>query len=144
MVLLSSCAQTQTVDPVASLPDAQNITSSQEGEIAEEPKEVPAAVRNITSSQAREFMEDGEPFILIDVRNQNEFDQGRIYGAILLPAEQIRALAPDLLPDTEARILLYCRSGARSSGAARTLIDMGYLNVYDFGGIISWPYEVIR
>ncbi|MCL2580768.1 MAG: rhodanese-like domain-containing protein [Oscillospiraceae bacterium] len=102
------------------------------------------AFQTITATQARELMEDGEPFILLDVRNPDEFASQRIDGAILIPATRIGDLAPEHMPDLDARILLYCRSGSRSSSAARALAEMGYTYIYDFGGIIDWPYETIR
>ena len=98
--------------------------------------------RRITASQARARMQSYPDAIILDVRTQQEFDTGHIPGAILLPDYAIEAQAPYVLPDKDAMILIYCRSGNRSASAARLLVSMGYTNVYDFGGINSWPYEV--
>ena len=78
--------------------------------------------------------------ILLDVRTQEEFEQGHIPGAVCLPNEMIAADMPFLF-GKDAEILLYCRSGRRSADAAKKLRDMGFTNVFDFGGIIDWPYE---
>ncbi|MCL1863648.1 MAG: rhodanese-like domain-containing protein [Defluviitaleaceae bacterium] len=93
----------------------------------------------ITASEAREKMKSNA--IIVDVRTPEEFDAGRIPGAILLPNYTIRDKAGTVLADKDALILVYCRSGVRSRDAVYELISMGYTNVYDFGGINSWPYE---
>lgn len=85
---------------------------------------------------------EGKPFILLDVRRQDEFDNAYIEGAILLPNEEIGAVRPQELPDLSVPIYVYCRSGRRSLEAAKKLAAMGY-TVYDFGGIISWQYGTV-
>jgi len=82
-------------------------------------------------------------YVIVDVREQYEFDAGHIEGAVLIPLGSIEQLAGELIPDKESVLLVYCRSGRRSAAGAQILFDMGYKNVYDFGGIISWPYEVV-
>jgi len=88
-------------------------------------------------------MDSGDEIIILDVRTQEEYDAGHIAGAILIPNETIIDTKPDLLPDLDAEILVYCRSGNRSAQSAKKLLAIGYTNVYDFGGIIDWPYEVV-
>ena len=97
----------------------------------------------ISAEDAKNIMEDGSPYVLLDVRTPEEFKEGHIEGALLLPNTEIEAKASSVLPDKDARILVYCRSGNRSEEAALKLIDMGYSNVYDFGGIIDWPYDIV-
>ena len=97
--------------------------------------------RRISPSRAREIMQAYPDAIILDVRTRREFDEERIPGAILLPDYAVNELAPDMLPDKNAIILVYCRAGNRSQSAAKALVGMGYTSVYDFGGIISWPYE---
>lgn len=99
--------------------------------------------QTITADEAISIMEENDSFILLDVRTESEFLDARIDGAILLPDYDIAQLAEEQLPDQEALILVYCRSGRRSALAAETLADLGYTNVYDFGGIIDWPYETV-
>jgi len=89
------------------------------------------------------MMDEGNPFILLDVRTDEEFAEKRIDGAILIPDYEIEDRVLTELPDREALILIYCRSGNRSASAARKMIDMGYTNVYDFGGINDWPYDTV-
>jgi phage shock protein E len=96
----------------------------------------------ITAEEAWEMMQDGEAYILLDVRTPSEFDEGHIEGAILLPDFEITKKAESVLPDKNARILLYCRSGRRSAEAAKKLIEMGYTKVFDFGGILDWEYKI--
>ena len=94
----------------------------------------------LTPEQAKARMEENPDLILLDVRTQEEFEQGHIPGAVCLPNEMIAADMPfPFAKDTE--LLLYCRSGRRSADAAKKLRDMGFTNVFDFGGIIDWPYE---
>lgn len=94
----------------------------------------------LTPEQAKARMEENPDLILLDVRTQEEFEQGHIPGAVCLPNEMIAADMPFLF-GKDAEILLYCRSGRRSADAAKKLRDMGFTNAFDFGGIIDWPYE---
>lgn len=100
--------------------------------------------RKITAKEAKEMIDQGENDIILDVRTIEEYNEGHIEGAVLLPNNQVRDKAEAILSNKEEVILVYCRSGRRSEGAAKELIDMGYTNVYDFGGIVNWPYEVIK
>ena len=98
-----------------------------------------SAYHKISASKAKTMMEEGG-VIIVDVRTQAEYDEGHIANAILIPNETIGSTQPSLLPDKDAVILVYCRSGNRSKQAADKLVAMGYTKVYDFGGIIDWPY----
>ena len=99
---------------------------------------------NITAEEAKEIMDSSEGYIILDVRTQEEYDQGHIPGAILIPNTEIEARAEDELPDKDQLILVYCRSGNRSKKAAEILVELGYTNIKEFGGIIDWPYEVTK
>jgi rhodanese-related sulfurtransferase len=107
------------------------------------PSPKPAEYHKISASDAKARLDSGDTLILLDVRTKEEFDAGHIAGAVLLPNETIVDTPPEALPDLNAEILIYCRSGNRSAQAAKKLVAMGYTNVYDFGGIIDWPYEVV-
>ena len=97
---------------------------------------------NITPDEAKRIMDSGEEYVLLDVREQNEYDEGHIPGAILIPHDQIREQAESVLTDKDQLILVYCRSGRRSKLASEDLVELGYTNIMEFGGIIDWPYEV--
>lgn len=97
---------------------------------------------NITAQEAKKIMDDQEGYILLDVRTQEEYDQGHIPGAVVIPDTEIEARAEEVLPDKDQLILVYCRSGRRSKNAAQILVELGYTNIKEFGGIIDWPYEV--
>ena len=97
---------------------------------------------NITAEEAKQIMDSEEGYIILDVRTQEEYDQGHIPGAILIPNTEIEARAEKELPDKDQLILVYCRSGNRSKKAAEILVELGYTNIKEFGGIIDWPYEV--
>lgn len=94
----------------------------------------------ITPEEAKNIMDNEDNIIILDVRTQEEFDSAHIEGAILLPYDQISEKASEILPDKNQTILVYCRSGNRSKTASETLVSMEYTKVYDFGGIIDWPY----
>ncbi|MDD4012256.1 MAG: rhodanese-like domain-containing protein [Sphaerochaetaceae bacterium] len=94
----------------------------------------------IDAKEARSMLEKGG-YILVDVRTSEEYKTGHIPGAILIPNESIIDKKPSLLPDLDASIIVYCRSGRRSADAAAKLLKIGYKNIYDLGGIIDWPYE---
>lgn len=99
---------------------------------------------NITQDEAKHMMEQDDGHVIVDVRRQDEYDEGHIPGAILIPNETIENDPPVELPDYEQIILIYCRSGRRSKEASQKLADMGYKNVYEFGGIIDWTGEVVK
>ena len=103
----------------------------------------PAAYMQISQEEAREMMERDDGHVIVDVRRQDEYDAGHIPGAILIPNESIGTEPPQELPDLDQIILIYCRSGNRSKQAAEKLAAMGYTNVYEFGGIITWPGEIV-
>ena len=96
----------------------------------------------ISQDQAKEMMEKEDGHIIVDVRRVDEFETGHIPGAICIPNESIGTEQPEDLPDLNQIILVYCRSGNRSKQAAQKLFDMGYTNVYEFGGIIDWTGEI--
>lgn len=98
--------------------------------------------QQITQSEAKKIMDSGEDFIILDVREQDEFDEGHIPGAFLLPYTEIENQAETMLPDKDKQILVYCRSGRRSKIAAESLVKLGYTDIKEFGGIIDWKYEV--
>lgn len=98
----------------------------------------------ITQIKAKEIMDSGEDYILLDVRTKEEFDDGHIEGAILIPDFEIEERAETELPDKDALILVYCRSGRRSKNAASILAALGYTNVKEFGGINDWAYGVVK
>ena len=94
----------------------------------------------ITPAEAKEIMDTEQNYIILDVRTEEEFAEGHIAGAILIPDYEITEKAEVILMDKEQQILVYCRSGRRSKNAASKLVELGYSNVKEFGGIIDWPY----
>ena len=101
-----------------------------------------AAYMNITAEEAKAIMDSEDGYIILDARTQEEYDQGHIPGAIVISHEEIAEKAEEVLTDKEQLILVYCRSGRRSKIAAEALVELGYTNIKEFGGIIDWPYEV--
>ena len=97
---------------------------------------------SITVEEAKQIMDTEEGYIILDVREQDEYDAGHIPEAILIPYTQIGEKANEMLPNKDQLILVYCRSGRRSKLAAEALVELGYTNIKEFGGIIDWPYEV--
>ena len=110
---------------------------------AAEEKAEPSWVQ-IDQETAKRMMEADDGHVIVDVRRQDEYDAGHIPGAILIPNESIVDERPAELPDLEQVILIYCRSGNRSKQAAQKLADLGYLNIYEFGGITTWTGEIVR
>ena len=101
-----------------------------------------ATYQIIDAETAKEMMDANTDAIIVDVRTQKEFDEGHIAGAISIANESIGKEMPALLPDLEAEILVYCRSGNRSAQAAEKLAALGYTHIYDFGGLSDWPYPL--
>ena len=98
----------------------------------------------ITAEEAKQIMDTEDNYVILDVRTQKEFDEGHIDGAILIPEYEVANRAEKELPDKDQLILVYCRSGRRSKIASQALVDLGYTNVKEFGGIIDWPYEIVK
>ena len=98
----------------------------------------------ITPQQAKEIMDTEQDYIIIDARTKEEFAEGHIENAILIPEYEIANRAEKELPDKEQLILVYCRSGRRSKIASEELVKLGYTNVKEFGGIIDWPYDIVK
>ena len=98
----------------------------------------------ITAEEAKTIMDTETDYIIIDARTQQEFDEGHIEGAILIPEYEIAERAEKELPDKDQLILVYCRSGRRSKIASQELVNLGYTNVKEFGCIIDWPYEIVK
>lgn len=114
--------------------------SARMGRTASTPQAAEKSRPVITGEEAKARLEANPDAILLDVRTQEEYDEGHIPGAVCFPNEDILPELP--LPfEKDAEILVYCRSGRRSAQAAEKLTDMGYSNVSDFGGIQDWPYE---
>lgn len=107
------------------------------------PEKTDSDYKKISAEDAKTRMDKDKNVIVVDVRTLEEYNEGHIENAILIPNETIQDKPPEQLPDFDAEILIYCRSGNRSQQAAEKLIDLGYTNVYDFGGIIDWPYDTI-
>ena len=105
-------------------------------------EEVPG-YRQITMAEAVEILETESGHILLDVRTPEEFASGHIPGAVNIPNESIGTQQIPELPDKAQRILVYCRSGNRSKQASEKLAALGYTNVIEFGGINSWPGQVV-
>ena len=110
---------------------------------AEKAGEETVSYNQIDQETAKAMMAKDDGHVIVDVRRQDEYDEGHIPGAILIPNETIGSERPGALSDPEQLILIYCRSGNRSRQAAAKLAAMGYVNLYEFGGINTWTGEVV-
>ncbi len=99
--------------------------------------------RTISPEAAKTLLDNGRELVLVDVRTAEEYAEKHIPGAILIPNEEIDGSRPEELPDLDATIIIYCRSGNRSKTASEKLIAMGYTDVRDLGGINDWPYATV-
>lgn len=102
-----------------------------------------ASYMKISQDKAMQMMQEQEDYLIVDVRRPDEFAEGHIAGAINVPNEDITDEMPELLPDEDQLLLIYCRSGNRSKEASQKLADMGYTKVYEFGGINTWEGEIV-
>lgn len=133
-LVLVGCAQT-TVSSNASTPAASDGQAT---------SAVPTTVeyRQISQDEAKRMMEQDPAPLIVDVRRPDEFETGHIPNAINVPNEDISTTQPEALPELDRVLLVYCRSGRRSKEAAQKLANMGYTNVYEFGGINEWTGDV--
>ena len=98
--------------------------------------------KQVSMEEGLELMEADSDYILLDVRRDDEFEEGHIPGAINIPNESIGTEEIAELPDQKQTIYVYCRSGNRSKQASQKLVDLGYTNVIEFGGIIDYSGEL--
>ena len=103
-----------------------------------------ATYEQISGAEAKALMDSESGYIIIDARTQEEYDQGHIPGAILIPEYEIADRAEKEILDKDQLILVYCRSGRRSKIAAEELVKLGYTNIKEFGGINDWKYEIVK
>ena len=133
-ILLTACGNDSSIGIIDGADGPTSIIVSEKGE--------KAMYEQITAEEAKKIIDSGEEHIILDTREQDEFDEGHIPGAILIPYTEIENKAEAMLPDKDKLILVYCRSGRRSKIAAESLSKLGYTNVKEFGGIIDWTYEI--
>jgi len=101
--------------------------------------------RQISQDEAKRMMDEDDSLVILDVREQNEYDSGHIGGATLLPVGSIdEDSAAAVIPEKDSTVLVYCRSGNRSKTASEALAGLGYTQIYEFGGVITWPYGLER
>ena len=101
--------------------------------------------QQITAEEAKSMMEEQPDAVILDVREQDEYDAGHIPGAVLLSVGTIdEETAASAIPENDTVVLVYCRSGNRSKTASQSLVDLGYTQIYEFGGIQDWPYDLER
>ena len=108
------------------------------------PKRTADSYRQISMQEAMDMMEKEKNYIILDVRTVAEYESGHIPGAICVPNETIGTEKIPELPDKDQLILVYCRSGNRSKQASEKLVKLGYTNIVEFGGISSWPGEIVK
>ncbi len=141
--LLAGCAPSARTDETADSVSSGSVTpSAQTSATAEGTADAAAAWQQIAPEDALALLET-QGVVLLDVRTPEEFAEGHIEGAQLLPYDEIAARTDELPADKDTTIVVYCRSGRRSAIAAEELADMGYTAVYDLGGIQSWPYDTV-
>jgi len=102
-----------------------------------------SSYKKITAEEAKTMIDQDNSVTILDVRTEEEYNAGHIENAILIPDTSIIDTAESILTDKSATILVYCRSGRRSALAAANLVELGYTNIYDFGGIIDWEYDIV-
>ena len=102
-----------------------------------------ASYNKISQDEAMQMMQEQTDYLIVDVRRPDEFAEGHIAGAINVPNEEITDEMPELLPDKEQILLIYCRSGNRSKEASQKLAEIGYTKVYEFGGINTWEGDIV-
>ena len=112
---------------------------------SEKERDDTASYQQITAEEAKSMMEEQPDAAILDVREQDEYDAGHIPGAVLLPVGTIsEETAASAIPEKDTVVLVYCRSGNRSKTDSQALVGLSYTQIYEFGGIKDWPYEVER
>ncbi len=143
MLSLPSCANSK-VSNDNEVSEIQSEPQKDESNFTSQSSESEKTYKQITPEEAKNIMDTQRDYIIIDARTEEEFAQGHIKNAILIPEYEIKDKAEKALPDKNSLILVYCRSGRRSKIASEALVELGYTNVYEFGGIIDWKYEIVK
>ncbi|MDR0304003.1 MAG: rhodanese-like domain-containing protein [Chitinispirillales bacterium] len=139
-VFIVGCNQKELAG--GNLPDTQTIEKEDTDEILETKK---AEYRKISPQEAKEMLDNDAGIIFVDARDEEEYQEWRIPGTILIPKDDVKDKAAEMLPNKDAVILVHCLGGSRSKPSCEILIEMGYTNVYDVeGGIKGWPYEIVK
>ena len=99
-------------------------------------------VKKISTEEAKNIIDTSNDEIIIDVRGKDEYEKGHIKDSILIPLDTLENTIEDIVKNKDSQILVYCRSGRRSAEASKIIKSLGYNNIYDFGGIIDWKYEI--
>ena len=96
-------------------------------------------LKSLKPSEAKVELANDSSIILLDVRNKDEWEEDHLEGSLLIPLNELKDRVDGEIVDKNARIFVYCQGGKRSREAGRVLVKMGYVNVYDIGGIDNWP-----
>ena len=139
MLVLAGCSCSKEADNSANTSTLTSVNEEKK-DMTEKNK----TYKQISQEEAKEMMKKDDGHIIVDVRRQDEYDSGHIAGAVLIPNESIGTSQPEQLKDLDQIILVYCRTGNRSKQAAQKLADMGYTNVYEFGGINTWDGDIVQ
>ena len=146
LLLCAGCAaeksETSAQSNAASSPLSNAESTISSAESTDSTPSSSSSYRQISQEEAKALMESESGYIILDVRTQQEFDEGHIPGAICVANEDISTNDIPALPDKAQLIFVYCRSGRRSKEAAAKLADLEYTNIVEFGGIIDWTGPV--
>lgn len=144
---ISACGSpqaTETAKAGSASPKSPATQTSQSSQAGQDNKTGPAAVVKVSADEALKILNDNATAVLLDVRTTAEYDEGHIEGSQLLPVEELAGRISELPQDKSTPIVVYCRSGRRSALAAAQLTESGYTQVFDLGGIQSWPYDIVK
>lgn len=142
---LSGCGGTGNQNETGNVGESENVSQGEIGIEAENEKDGESSeisYEQISQEEAKNWMNTETDVIILDVRTEQEYASGHIVGAICIPNETIDESVTEQLPDKEQLILVYCRSGNRSKQASEKLVNLGYSNVKEFGGINTWQYDI--
>lgn len=104
------------------------------------------AIPILDQTEARDTMRSNPSIVLLDVRTPGEYAERHIPNSMLIPLEdmnQFKSAVQSAIPNRHTVVYLYCHSGGRSGTATKMMQDLGYTNVHNIGGLISWPYEIV-
>lgn len=148
-LLFSACSNMDNTKSIEGGSNSTIITSSlsstesdnQSTVMSDNQSTSPAKVTVLTAEEAKARLDADKDIVILDVRTKEEYLEKHIPNALLLPVDTISEKAATVIPEKTKTYFIYCRSGNRSATAAAMLVQMGYTSIYDFGGIIDWPYE---
>jgi rhodanese-related sulfurtransferase len=140
---LSACAAENNSNTNSNTTNEAGAASKESSTL--KPSTSQSSTKNVTVEEANKLLSDNKDLVVLDVRTEEEYKSGHLKNAILMPHDQIMSRKAEVEKYTDKPVLVYCRTGNRSSVAVQTLEKLGFKNIYHMNeGITAWKYNLVK